>query len=1010
MESVCLQLIIEVIEFLSSPKSFFCSKDAMSGVNPSSSGITRSSFSAESSDGGDAEASSDGKEVMSDGDEEDNEEEDDDEDLEIPLSDLVKNMDDKSELGGTVPKSPIRIRLKVPPPPPTKTDRIEDENEDRKPPAIERLPSSASTSIQEVDCGGNNLSPTPPPNPPPPRKRSSGPTYPNLQPNRGPGQGSHPRHMSRNGAAAHRNRQIHVPPIGSPGLLMLPKYANMPEERGLRQADLIYIPNANGEDEDYVLPSTVFRESMIAGGYTAAVRSGSYYYRGSSTERTVGDMFDCDAGPRMYLHFPDLLPEALWNRRLGDAERARQARKEASDSRRLSSAGGSGGADLDLMFPSYDAFDSSLSLKAGPKGARSSYIYFTNTQRPLICEQFPGLKFTEQGVIMGERWRALTPEEKKPYEDMANADKERHARETRDYIEEFRQEMKASGQDNALNFSIATDGSKDDAGDELRTDTMDDDDVPMTKKDDGQILGPRLVDEVIIGLSKMLGDELNRRSVTVSIEPDAATSTTVTTDGVKSEEDSSVLESTPVILRLVSSDLTSEELPRFVSPVRHPQTHPCPNPHAPMSFLDMLPASLTATYPASYVAKRREYLLAVQAREDAIILMQEAKDDAEDAEEKYLGHVEAWERMLEYHKVHITKREDELKRERELFDAAVKEAGDMCIDKDKSADVVKISDGGDVEMDEAVDAVEGSTADDEVKEEKKVRPSTPTPEDPMDYMPSRPQRPGPPRIIPLPDIPIPPSPPVDAESMMLPMIDQKLVQHLDPSCFIPSMLGRYVGLLSNHIADPQFCGPLAPGIVGNTIGGGTGLATSYPGGGRGSGPVRGGASTWHSSLVSITGVKSSVNEKVVVADEITSSEAVATPADVTSSDPSLATAKLKRQPSGGDAAPCSSKNNKKQKKAPAFILTTGDRNTTALEVASGPADSDFPEGWIMKTYRRSGGETVGKTDKFWFSPGRNIRFRARKHAMSFLAVMKEPGVDGDEDKAAAIYKTRGLHF
>jgi hypothetical protein len=30
--------------------------------------------------------------------------------------------------------------------------------------------------------------------------------------------------------------------------------------------------------------------------------------------------------------------------------------------------------------------------------------------------------------------------------------------------------------------------------------------------------------------------------------------------------------------------------------------------------------------------------------------------------------------------------------------------------------------------------------------------------------------------------------------------------------------------------------------------------------------------------------------------------------------------------------------------------------------------------------------------------------------MSFLAVMKEPGVDGDEDKAAAIYKTRGLHF
>ena len=1008
----------------------------MSEVNPSSSGITRSSFSAESSDGGDA-ASSDGKEVMSDEIDDEEDEDEEDEGLEIRLKDLVKNVDDKVEtLGGTVPKSPIRIRLKVPFP--TKTDSNEDENDDSKPPAIERLPpSSASTSVSQVDHGGNNLSPTPPTNPPPPpRKRSSGPTYPNLQPNRGLGQGSHPRHMSRNGAAAHRNRQIHVPPIGSPGLLMLPNYANMPEERGLRQADLVYIPNAYGEDEDYILPSTVFRESMIAGGYTEAVRSGSCYYRGSSTERTVGDMFDCDAGPRMYLHFPDLLPEALWNRRLGDAERASQARKEASDSRRLSSVGGSDGADLDLMFPSYDAFDSA-SLKAGPKGARSSYIFFTNTQRPLICEQFPGLKFTEQGVIMGERWRALKPEEKKPYEDMANADKERHARETRQYIEEFRQEMKVAGHDNALNSSMATEGSKDDAGEELRTDTMDEDDMPMAKKDDGQIRGPRLVDEVIIGLSKMLGEEMNR-SVTVPLEPvvaseeHAVTATNVTTDGVKSEEDPSPLESTPVIMRQVSPDLKSDELPSFVNPVRAPQTRPRPSPHVPMSFLDMLPVSLTATYPTSYVAKRREYLLAVQAREDAIIAAQEAKDDAEDAEEKYLGHVEAWERMFEYQKTQIAKREGEFKRERELFDAAEKEEGDGSTDND-NADAVNISYVCKIEMDEGTNAVDGSAADnDEVKKGKKVRPTTPTPEDPMDYMPSRPQRPGPPRIIPIPDIPIPPSPPpvvlvgseidrqdgmndtngdVDAASMMLPMFDQKLVQHLDPSCFVPDMLGRYLGLMSNHIADPQFCGPLAPGIVGNTIGGGTGLATSYPGGGRGSGPVRGGASTWHSSLGSSTGVKSLAKEKSVIADEITSSEAVAVSADVTLSDPSLVMAKLKRQPSGGDAAPCSNKSNtKKQKKAPAFILTTGDRNTTALEVASGPADSDFPEGWIMKTYRRSGGETVGKTDKFWFSPGRNIRFRARKHAMSFLAVLKELGVDGDEDKAAAIYKTRGLHF
>ena len=55
-------------------------------------------------------------------------------------------------------------------------------------------------------------------------------------------------------------------------------------------------------------------------------------------------------------------------------------------------------------------------------------------------------------------------------------------------------------------------------------------------------------------------------------------------------------------------------------------------------------------------------------------------------------------------------------------------------------------------------------------------------------------------------------------------------------------------------------------------------------------------------------------------------------------------------------------------------------------------------------------ETVGKTDRFWFSPGRNIRFRAKKHAKAFVDVLSEPDVDGNEEKAAEIYKARGLHF
>jgi len=115
----------------------------------------------------------------------------------------------------------------------------------------------------------------------------------------------------------------------------------------------------------------------------------------------------------------------------------------------------------------------------------------------------------------------------------------------------------------------------------------------------------------------------------------------------------------------------------------------------------------------------------------------------------------------------------------------------------------------------------------------------------------------------------------------------------------------------------------------------------------------------------------------------------------------------------GDASttttPTTSEKKKKQKRT-TFGLATGDRNTSATEIASGNAGSEFPEGWIIKTYRRSGGETIGKTDRFWFSPGRNIRFRAKKHAKNFVDILNEPNVNGDEDKAAEIYRARGLHF
>jgi len=68
-----------------------------------------------------------------------------------------------------------------------------------------------------------------------------------------------------------------------------------------------------------------------------------------------------------------------------------------------------------------------------PKRASGAYVFFTNEMRPLLMAEFPNLKFVDLGRVMGERWRALSPEEKKRYEDMASEDKVRFQTEMNDW-------------------------------------------------------------------------------------------------------------------------------------------------------------------------------------------------------------------------------------------------------------------------------------------------------------------------------------------------------------------------------------------------------------------------------------------------------------------------------------------------------------------------------------------------------------------------------------------------
>lgn len=71
---------------------------------------------------------------------------------------------------------------------------------------------------------------------------------------------------------------------------------------------------------------------------------------------------------------------------------------------------------------------------AAPKRASGAYVFFTNDMRPKVLTEYPGIKFVELGKVLGERWRALTPEQKKKYEDMAVGDKARFQMEMQQYM------------------------------------------------------------------------------------------------------------------------------------------------------------------------------------------------------------------------------------------------------------------------------------------------------------------------------------------------------------------------------------------------------------------------------------------------------------------------------------------------------------------------------------------------------------------------------------------------
>lgn len=68
-----------------------------------------------------------------------------------------------------------------------------------------------------------------------------------------------------------------------------------------------------------------------------------------------------------------------------------------------------------------------------PKRSLSAYMFFANENRDIVRAENPGITFGQVGKMLGDKWKAMTPTDKEPYESKAAADKKRYEKEKAEY-------------------------------------------------------------------------------------------------------------------------------------------------------------------------------------------------------------------------------------------------------------------------------------------------------------------------------------------------------------------------------------------------------------------------------------------------------------------------------------------------------------------------------------------------------------------------------------------------
>ncbi|RLN32078.1 hypothetical protein BBJ28_00020208 [Nothophytophthora sp. Chile5] len=101
--------------------------------------------------------------------------------------------------------------------------------------------------------------------------------------------------------------------------------------------------------------------------------------------------------------------------------------------------------------------------KNAPKRALSAFMFFSNDIRETVKREMPELEFLQISMEIGKRWKQITDEDRRPYDELAAADKRRYQEEKEEYVPDPSFEVRLQCNAAMLQWGFAVVASTEDA-------------------------------------------------------------------------------------------------------------------------------------------------------------------------------------------------------------------------------------------------------------------------------------------------------------------------------------------------------------------------------------------------------------------------------------------------------------------------------------------------------------------------------------------------------------------